>query len=142
MANINATNVVTGAVENPKYIQSGVVTEIYSAAVTTSLALADTVTGPKIPANCTLLNVILDSDDLDTNGSPTIKWDVGISGTAAKFISASTVSQAGGIATANVAGTVGYTPTSDTAVIAKVNTAAATAAAGTIRIAIVYTASA
>ena len=140
MANINATNVVTGAVENPKYIQAGVITEIYSAAVTTSLALNDTVTGPKIPANCTLLNVILDSDDLDSGTS--IKWDVGISGTAAKFISASTVSQAGGIATANVAGTVGYTPTSDTAVIAKVNTAAGTAVAGTIRIAIVYTASA
>lgn len=140
MANINATNVVTGAVENPKYIQAGVITEIYSAAVTTSLAQNDTVTGPKIPANCTLLNVILDSDDLDSGTS--IKWDVGISGTAAKFISASTVSQAGGIATANVAGTVGYTPTSDTAVIAKVNTAAGTAVAGTIRIAIVYTASA
>jgi hypothetical protein len=140
MANTNATNVATSQVEAVKYVQTGVVTEIYSAAVTTSLAANDTITGPSIPANCTLLDVILDADDLDT-GTPAIKFDVGVSGTAAKFISASTVAQGGGVQHANVAGTVGYTPTSDTAVIAKVNTAAATAAAGTVRLAIVYTAS-
>lgn len=142
MANWTATDVQTGAVETPKYVHVGAVAEIYSVAVTTSLALNDTITGPVLPAGCTLIDVILDCDDLDSNGSPAIKFDVGISGTAAKFISASTVGQAGGVQRSNVAGTTGYTPTSNTPVIAKVNTAAATAAAGTVRIGILYTASA
>jgi hypothetical protein len=85
--------------------------------------------------------VTIDCDQLDTNGSPTIKLNVGISGTAAKFISQSTVAQAGGIATASVAGTVGYSPTTNTPVIVTVQTAGATKAAGTIRIAVRYTAS-
>jgi hypothetical protein len=136
-----ATDVQTGAVEKAKYLQSGNVSVVYSAALPNTLASGDTVGGPILPAGCVLLGVHLDSDKLDSNGSPTITWNVGISGTAAKFISASTVSQNGGVAPANVGGTVGYTPAADTQVIATVGTAAATKAAGTVRIALTYSAS-
>lgn len=141
MATWTATNVLTGAVEKTKYVQIGVVTEIYSVALTTALALNDIITGPNIPAGCFLDNVKIDVGQLDSNGSPLITLDVGISGTAQKFLAASTVAQAGGIAGAAVAGTVGYSPTTDTAVLVKVHAAAATAKAGTIVISVTYTAS-
>ncbi|MCA1490083.1 hypothetical protein I6F11_04015 [Ensifer sp. NBAIM29] len=61
-----------------------------------------------IPAGTRVVDMILDSDDLDTNGTPTMTMDVGImSGDfgsddgartcGAEFFSASTLGQAGGV---------------------------------------------
>ena len=62
-----------------------------------------------IPATSQVVNVVIDSDDLDSNGSPTIAFDVGVlTGTPGttdssrvcgnEFFAASTVAQAGGVA--------------------------------------------
>jgi len=139
MANTNATNVKTGAVEVVKSYPEGVQVEIYSAAVTTAFAATDTITGPKIPAGAYLWDLILDVTDIDSGSTSVL--DVGISGTAQKFIAASTVGRAGGIARMSAAGTLGYSPTSDTAVIVTCNATANTAVAGTVTIGIAYTVS-
>jgi hypothetical protein len=139
MANTNMTNVLTSTAPVVKSFPVGITTNICSAAVTTSLALNDTLTGPSIPAGAYLVDVLLMSTDIDSNGSPTVTLDVGISGAATKFIAASTVGQTGGIAHMGGTTGLGYTPAADTPVIVTVSAAGATKVAGTITLAILYT---
>lgn len=141
MAVWQATNVLTGTIENPKYVEIGIITEIWKVALGTTLALNDTILGPVIPAGTYLDNVVIDTGQLDSNGSPAIVFKVGFTGTTAAFITGSTVGQAGGIQAANVAGTVGYTSTTNTTLLATISTAAATAKAGTFVMKVTYTAS-
>ena len=139
MANTNATNVKTGSVPGVKSMPQHLICNTVTAAVTTALALNDTITGPSIPAGAYLIDVILMSTDLDTAGSPTITLDVGISGAATKFIAASTIGQTGGVARLGGTTGLGYSPTSDTPVIVTVSAAGTTKAAGTVVLSIVYT---
>lgn len=123
-----------------KVLASRDITVIGSYAILAALALNDVIVGPSIPAGATLISVRIDVPQLDTGGSPALKFDVGTAATPAKFISASTIGQTGGIATASVAGTIGYSPTSNTPVQAKVNTGPQTGAtSGTVVIAVTYT---
>lgn len=93
-----------------------------------------------IPATSQVVDVIIDSDDLDSNGTPTIAFDVGVltgnpgetSGRTcgSEFFAASTVAQAGGVAraTAKTAFRVARADT-DKSVGVKITAAAATQAA-------------
>src|ERR1700742_5087519 len=139
MANWQATNVLTGAVEGPKYVEVGTVDEIWSVALTTALALNDVILGPVIPAGTYLDDVKLDCDDLD--GATSITMSVGYASHTAAFITASTIARAGGIQGANVAGTIGFTSTTNTQVLVTITAAAGTPVAGTLRILVRYTAS-
>lgn len=97
-----------------------------------------------VPVGFRVVDVILDADDLDTNGAPTITLDVGfMSGTpgdndsartvGAEFFSASTVAQAGGLVRPTLKTAVRDAPTSaERAIGVKVNAAGTTKAAGTI----------
>lgn len=72
-----------------------------------TLALNDVLDIGVIPATAQVVDVVIDSDDLDTGGSPALTFDVGVltgdPGTTgsrtcgAEFFSASTVAQAGGV---------------------------------------------
>lgn len=114
-----------------------------------------------LPAGCVPVGIIVDSDDLDTNGTPTIQWAFGVSNAAvnangqqgatptdistatadggAAWVTGVTTSQAGGQAQfyskamARVS-MVGY----DRYVVAKATTAAATGAAGTLGLTMLY----
>ena len=92
-----------------------------------------------IPATAQVVDVVIDSDDLDTGGSPALAFDVGVlsgapgtTGTrtcGTEFFAASTVAQAGGVArtalkTAFRVARAG----SDTSVGVKITAAAATQA--------------
>jgi hypothetical protein len=81
---------------------------------------------------------VLESDDLDSNGSPSITLNVGDSGSATRYFSASTVSQAGTASTALAAGAVGYKTTAKTRITIVPQANAATAVAGTIRLGMAY----
>lgn len=95
--------------------------------------------GP-LPANYRVMDVILDSDDLDSNGSPTLAFDVGImSGKVgdtvssrtcgAEFFSTSDLAQAGGVARMSLKTGFRVEPTgADRSIGLKVTTAAATQA--------------
>lgn len=141
MGTVTMTDVLSGAVEVPKYIQAGNMSEIYTAAVTTSLASGDLLLGPKIPAGCYLVDVVLDATDLDSAGTPAVTATVGISGTLAKFISTVTLGTAGNVTHMNVGGNLGYSPTTDTQVQVSITGTAGTAVAGTINLGVIYTAS-
>ena len=74
----------------------------------------------------------IDVPDLDTNGAPAIKLDLGDNDTAAKFIAASTVGQAAGLlvptSTGAVAAALPVKYTADNDFALKINTAPATGA--------------
>lgn len=140
MGTVTMTDVLSGAVEKVKYVEVGNVTEIYSAAVTTALASGDLLVGPSIPAGCYLVDIVVAQTAIDIAATPTLTATVGISGTLAKFISTTTIGAAT-VQHMNVGGNLGYSPTVDTPVEIAITQTAGTAAAGTITMGVIYTAS-
>lgn len=140
MAIWQATNVLTGAVEGPKYIETGVVTEIWSVLLTTALASGDTINGPVIPAGCYLDSFTVDTDSLDS--STGVTFEAGYASHLAAFIkTGNATAQGGGIQGANAAGTVGFASTSNVTTLVTITHVATTAVQGTMRIKVTYTAS-
>jgi hypothetical protein len=130
----NRSGAVSG-VGDAKALKCAVVTFSLGAA----LALNDVLTGPKIGKNSTILDVVLTTTDLDTNGTPTITLDVGYSGDADYFIAASTVGQAGGLARASAATAQPLTLTADDTVNIGVKAGPATGATtGTVTLAVFF----
>lgn len=138
-----ATNVATGTVEKPKYLPTGLFAMVYSIALPNTLAAADTITGPSIPAGAFLHDIVIDSDQLDSNGSATLAFNIGITGTLTKFGSAVAIGRvaAGTRTPSAVGGVLGYSPAANTPVVLTVSTAAATKVAGTLRISVICTGS-
>lgn len=90
--------------------------------------------GPIVPRGALLLDVIVDSTDLDSNGTPLITLATGVAGTPAAYIAASTVPRTGGRMRADVVGALPAVMTADTEIRSTIIAAAATAAAGTVTI--------
>ncbi|MEK1928576.1 MAG: hypothetical protein AAAC47_02095 [Pararhizobium sp.] len=120
------------------------VTQRHTINVPANVAANDILEMLPIPPGCRVADIIVDSDDLDTNGAPAITIDVGVmSGEfgstdpartcGAEFFSASTLGQAGGVARPTLASAyrVLHSPT-ERSVGIKIKTVAATPAAGTI----------
>jgi hypothetical protein len=107
-------------------------------AVTTALSTSDTLNMFDLPAKARIVMAVLESDDIDTNGTPTVTLNVGDSGSATRLFSASTVGQAGTASTALAVTGVGYKTTATTRIKIVPQANPATAAAGTIRLAVVY----
>jgi hypothetical protein len=105
---------------------------------TTELELDDIVQMVKVPAGATVYDVILVSTDVDTNGTPTAKFDVGDGADDDYYIAASTIPQAGGIVRSNALTAKPKTYTVDDTIDLHVDTAAATAAAGTVSLTVIY----
>jgi hypothetical protein len=123
----------------PKYLHAGAIVRSASFALSAALVVNDVIQMFKLPAGATVHEVILASDDLDTNGTPTIKLDVGDATAANRFISQSTVGQAGGVGRTDQAGGVGYKYSADTMLQVKVNTAPATGATtGNVTLTVAY----
>lgn len=102
-----------------------------------TLGVGDIIDMGVIPANSQVVDIIIDSDDLDSNASPAIVFDVGVmsgnpgdTGTrtcGAEFFSGSTLAQAGGVARTTLKTAFRVAPVAtDKSVGLKVTTAAAT----------------
>lgn len=108
-----------------------------------TLALNDIIDIGILPANHTISDVIIDTDDLDTNGTPLMSVDVGIlSGTPGdtvsvrtmsnEFFAADTTVRTGGVARMTKSAGFRITPTgSDRSIGVKITAAAATQASTT-----------
>lgn len=116
-----------------------------------ALVLNDIIEMMVLPADHVLRDFIVDCDDLDTNGAPTIKLDAGImSGTpgtvdlartvGTEILAADTIAQTGGLVRLTNKASVRVAPAStDRSIGVKVNTAPATGAAtGKIGITMMY----
>lgn len=143
MANYNSAK----AAATPKWLEDSGGCNVFStytfaASGTPTLHTNDTITMATIPAGVTVLQVLLDCDSLDSNGSPTIKLNVGDAGNTSRYISQTTIAQAGGYQVPNVNGGTGYSPTVNTPLLVTVQTGATgtVPASATCRVSISYTA--
>ncbi len=121
------------------------ITQRYSMTVPTTVDADDILELAPIPPNCRVVDMVVDCDDLDTDGTPAITLDIGImSGewgedgartVGAEFFSGSNIAQAGGVARPSLA-TAYRTGSSDKArsIGVKIATVADAAQAGTIGI--------
>lgn len=127
-----------------------VVAQRYAFTVPANIVEGDIVEMACIPPGCRVIDVVMDSDDLDT-GTPAIIWDVGImSGDwgvkdnartcGDEFLDGVTVSQAGGVVRPTLAKAFRTSAAATARSIgAKLVTDAATAAAGTIGLTVLVT---
>lgn len=151
---MNQSDYAKGRLPVPYPMAAGVaVSHRFAMALTAPmLALAQITEIAKIPADCRVVDIVLDSDDLDTDGAPLLAFDVGIlSGDfgdvdlggartmGAEFFAASQLGRAGGVAFPSLASAY-RTANSDKerGVGIKITAAAATAAAGTLGITLTY----
>jgi len=109
-------------------------------ALAAALVIDDLIHMVKIPAGATLLDVILDVPDLDTDVSPAITLSVGYTGALEAFISQSTVGQAGGIVRLSVpGGSQKLFAAEDTIQVSATAAPATGATEGTIKLTALYT---
>ena len=115
-------------VEGGKVNELVVEHKIYS--LSAALVVNDTIAMCTLPANHKIVDCILASDDLDTDGSPAIVLDVGVvGGDTDAIIDGSTIGQAGGLDRMNSsAGIRLATATTDTTIGVLVQVAPATGA--------------
>lgn len=127
-------------------IAGGVSAMRFAHGVTAALQIGDIIELGVIPADTRVVDIILDSDDLDTNGAATLSWDVGIMSGAFgdddpartcgnQFFAGSTISRASGVERASKVSAFRTTVTgSDRSIGLKCTAVAATFAAGEIGI--------
>jgi hypothetical protein len=105
---------------------------------TAAPSTSDTINFFDLPAGARVLFAILESDDMDTNGTPTLTINVGDAGSATRYFSASTVGQAGTLSTAIATAGAGYSNTAKTRVVGVAGNNAATGAAGHLYLTMFY----
>lgn len=101
-----------------------------------ALEVNDIVQMVKVPKGAKIIDVILGTDDLDTATGNTLS--VGDGTTADRFITASTVSQAGGIVRMSNIGGMGYVYTADDTIDIKVIAVGTSATSGTMVLTVLY----
>jgi hypothetical protein len=104
---------------------------------TGELELDDVIQMVKIPSGATILDVTLSSTDVDSGTA--VVFAVGDGSDDNRFISGSTIGQAGGVARLDQFAGLNYTYTADDTIDINVTTAAGTAVAGTLELNVVYT---
>lgn len=110
----------------------------WSVACSAAPATTDTINFGYLPANSRVLLAVLESSDMDTNGTPTLTINVGDSGDADRIFAASTVGQAGTLSSAIATTGAGYQYTSKTLITGAAANNAATGAAGTLYLTVFY----
>jgi len=100
--------------------------------VAADLVTTNSVAAFKLPPGFVAMSIYAGATDMDTNGTPTLTISVGDAASANRFLSASTIGQAG--TTTSTIATTGFLfqTTAETTVLVSFPAAAATAAAGTL----------
>lgn len=104
-----------------------------------SPATTDTINFGYLPKGARVLYAMLESTDMDTNGSPALTINVGDSGSATRYFSGSTVGQAGTAAAATAVTGLGFITTDRTLIVGTAGVNAATGAAGTLYLTVFFT---
>lgn len=107
-------------------------------ACTAAPTTVDTMQFFYMPANAVIVGGYLKSDDMDSNGSPTITLNIGDAGSATRLFSASTVAQAGTSAQETAVTALGYQYTAKTLVTGVAQANAATGVAGSVELCLLY----
>jgi hypothetical protein len=125
---IDPTGMTTNNVIQPKYLEDGDITVVATYTVPTGQAAftaADTIQLLDIPPGVRVTGIQLDTQKMDSSGSPTLVFNVGDVNTANRFFALSTAGQAGGYGIQAVTGVLGFTYAAKTRVLLTVTTTAA-----------------
>lgn len=116
------------------------VTFIRSYAITTAMIdnVNDEIELCWVPAGAVITGIGLRCTDMDTNGAPTLKWDVGDDSDEDRLIAATTVGQTASETRDLESTGWGYKYASATKIKAYVNAVSATGAAGTLYFKLTY----
>jgi hypothetical protein len=104
----------------------------YSITSTSAFNSADVLNFGVAPKGFRILGAVLESTDIDTNGSPTVTINVGDAGSASRIFSAATIGQAGGVTSTIAAAGNDFQFTDDTMIVGAFAAGPATGAIGTI----------
>lgn len=117
-----------------------VITDVVSIACTTAMIdnTNDSIELLWLPKGAVVVGAMISASDMDTNASPTLAFDVGDAGDQDRLVAASQVGRAGTLSITLAPTGHGYKYTAATKIVAYVQTAAATAAAGTLTFTIMY----
>lgn len=139
MATYSSPDYVANApVPSPAGFANKVIGVTFEVTCAASPATTDTINFGYVPIGARILFASLESTDMDTGGSPALALNVGDSGSAARLFSASTVGQAGTLSSAIAVAGSGYVYTAKTLITGVASTNAATGAAGTLRLTLLY----
>ena len=139
MAIYNSPAVTNNAPVKTYGLAAQVLVQTATVSCTAAPATTDTINFFTMPKNARVHFAVLKSDDMDTNGTPTLALNIGDACSAGRLFAASTVGQAGTLSTAIAAGGEEYQYTADTVVTGTASTNAATGAAGTVTLTVFYT---
>lgn len=140
MATLTAATARTGTPARTAGLNGQPVTVYGEYSLLAALALNDVIQMVRVPNGARVIDVLLAAADLDTNGVPTITLSVGDGGATARYVSASTIGQAGGIANGiSVSTGFGYVYAAEDTIDVLVAAGPATGAtSGTIKLAVTY----
>lgn len=117
----------------------GVLCAFAEIACTAAPSTSDTLEFFYLPAGARVIGATLESTDMDTNGTPTLTLNVGDAADADRLFAASTVGQAGTASAAVAVTGQGYKYTAKTLITGIAANNAATGAAGTLYLSVLYT---
>lgn len=137
MATYSATNYDTKPVPSHG-LANNCKTLHFSVACTAAPSTSDTINFGYVPAGARIVLAVLESTDMDTNGSPSLTINVGDASDADRLFAASTVGQAGTLSSAIAVAGAGYQYDDATLITGVANANAATGAAGTLYLTLFY----
>lgn len=138
MATYNSPAVAANAPANSHGLASEAKVACQTVTCAASPATTDTLNFFDLPPNARILGATLIASDMDTNGSPAITLNIGDAGSATRLFSGATVAQAGTSAVATAVTGLGYLTTAKTRITGTAGVNAATGAAGTVTLIVLY----
>lgn len=127
----------TGSGVQPRTKINGVLAVSGEYTTLTKLIADDIIHLVKVPAGCTVLDVILDCAVMDASAALTLS--VGYTGVATAFINVSTIGQAGGITRLSVTGGTQKAFTAEDTIQVKVGTGPTDTTLGKMKLTVLYT---
>lgn len=121
----------------PGPIESNCIAYFWTVNITANAANLDIFNFGVVPKGFRVMFALLQSTDIDTNGSPTVTINVGDSGSANRLFAASTVGQAGTNSSAISTAAFGFQYQSDTLITGAIPTGPATGTTGTVTLALI-----
>jgi type 1 fimbria pilin len=127
--NINAPLVVN----SPRGLHMGIVPFEGKFTFPTATVAANSVfTCFRLPRGHRVIGGVVRTDDADSNGTPTITFQIGDAGNTQRYLAVSTLAQTGGATTLTAATGIGFEVLDDTDVLLTFPAAAATQTAGAV----------
>ncbi len=118
---------------------SSVYCQRFPLTITAALTTADVLQFGYLPKYARVVDALLEASDMDTNGTPTLAFNIGDAGDVDRLFAASTAGQAAGITRMTLATGFGHRYDDETLITGAPSTNAATGAAGTLALYVFYT---